>query len=108
MKSRIKWSQLRSIKRSYYLYGGILFGFILWMLFVDTHSWTIHSELNKEIDQLEREKKALKEIIEKDQKTIKQLKNEDSLERFAREEYGHKKENETVFIIQIQDSIDNP
>ena len=74
MKSRIKWSQLRSIKRSYYLYGGILFGFILWMLFVDTHSWTIHSELNKEIDQLEREKKALKEIIEKDQKTIKQLK----------------------------------
>ena len=61
MKSRIKWSQLRSLKRSYYLYGGILFGFILWMLFVDTHSWIIHSELNKEIDQLEREKKALKE-----------------------------------------------
>ena len=67
----------------------------------------IQNSIRKLINWKEK-KKALKEIIEKDKKTIKQLKNEDSLERFAREEYGHKKENETVFIIQIQDSIDNP
>ena len=35
-----------------------------------------------------------------DKKTIKQLQNKDSLERFARENYGHKKENETIFIIE--------
>jgi cell division protein FtsB len=39
---------------------------------------------------------------------IDQLQNRDSLERFAREQYGHKKENETVFIIETQDSIDVP
>jgi cell division protein FtsB len=78
------------------------------MLFIDTHSWTIHSELNNEIKQLEQEKRALKAVIIEDIKTIKRLQNQDSLERFAREEYGHKKENETVFIIESLDSIRKP
>ena len=99
MKRIIDWNYLKSFKRTYYLYGGISIGFILWMLFIDTHSWTIHSELNKEIKQLELEKEALKRVIKEDQKTITQLQNKDSLERFAREHYGHKKENETIFII---------
>lgn len=103
MKILIDWNYLKSFKRTYYLYGGILIGFILWMLFIDTHSWTIHSELNREIEQLELEKEALKGVIKADQKTITQLKNQDSLERFAREQYGHKKENETIFIIDTQD-----
>ena len=103
MKILIDWNYLKSFKRTYYLYGGILIGFILWMLFIDTHSWTIHSELNREIEQLELEKEALKGVIKADQKTITQLKNQDSLERFAREQYGHKKENETIFIINTQD-----
>ena len=70
MKRPLDWGYLKSIKRIYFVYGGILIGFILWMLFIDTHSWTIHSELNQEIEQLELEKDALKIIIEKDQKTI--------------------------------------
>ena len=108
MKIGKKWSEVKTLRKSYYLYGGILFGFIIWMLFIDTHSWTIHSELNDEIEQLEQEKKALKAVIIEDRKTIKRLQNEDSLERFAREQYGHKKENETVFIIETSDSIKNP
>ena len=31
------------------------------------------------------------------------LNNIDSLESFARESYGHKKENETIYIIETQD-----
>jgi|TARA_X000000950_G_scaffold283028_1_gene382999 cell division protein FtsB len=108
MKERSNWNKLKSIKRTYLLYGGILMGFLIWMLFIDTHSWTLHSELNREIEQLELEKKALKAVIEEDEKMIDQLQNRDSLERFAREQYGHKKENETVFIIETQDSIDVP
>mgnify|MGYP000002567497 CR=1 FL=1 len=54
----------------------------------------------EQIDQLELEKEALTKVIESDKNTIKQLQNEDSLERFAREQYGHKKKNETVFIIE--------
>ena len=87
------------------MYGIILTGFAVWMFFLDTHSWTIHSELNQEIEQLEKEEKVLKEIIKKDLKTIEVLQNQDSLERFARENYGHKKSNETVFIIETKDSL---
>ena len=82
-------------------------GFIIWMVFLDTHSLIIHSELNKEIEELEVEKKALKEIIKNDKKIIKQLNNIDSLERFAREQYGYKKLNETIFIIENTDSLNN-
>ena len=73
------------------------------MVFIDSHSLIIHSELNREIKKLESEKKALESIINNDKNSIKQLNNIDSLERFARENYGHKKENETIFIIETQD-----
>jgi len=47
----------------------------------------------------------LTKVIAKDKNTIKQLQNEDSLERFAREQYGHKKKNETIFIIKPSDTL---
>lgn len=72
---------------------------------MDTHSVKIHNELNQEIDKLEIQKKELIHLIEKDQRSIEQLKNKDSLERFARENYGHKKENETIFYIEFEDSL---
>ena len=103
IKINFNWNSLNSVKRSYYIYGSILVGFIIWMVFIDSHSLIIHSELNREIKKLESEKKALESIINNDKNTIKQLNNIDSLERFARENYGHKKENETIFIIETQD-----
>ena len=103
MKKPFTRNYIKSFKRSYYVYAGILIGFIIWMVFIDTHSLNIHSELNLEIDRLEQEKEALKLIISSDKKTIKQLQNIDSLERFARENYGHKKENETIFIIEAEE-----
>ena len=101
------WNSIKTIKKPYLLYGSILTGFTLWMLLLDTHSWNIHSELNEEIKKLELEKEALTKVIEKDRNTIKQLGNEDSLERFAREQYGHKKKNETIFIIEPIDTLPN-
>ena len=67
------WNSIKTIKKSYVLYGSILIGFTLWMLLLDTHSWNIHSELNEEIEKLELEKEALTKVIEKDRNTIKQL-----------------------------------
>ena len=103
IKNNFNWKNLNSVKRSYLIYGSILVGFIIWMVFIDSHSLIIHSELNKEIKKLESEKKALEAIINNDKNTINQLNNIDSLESFARENYGHKKENETIYIIETQD-----
>lgn len=75
------------------------------MVFLDTHSLKIHQELNQEIDKLEDQKKELIDLIEKDKISIQQLNSKDSLERFARENYGHKKEKETIFYIEFQDSL---
>ena len=79
--------------------------FLIWMLFLDTHSMKIHMELNEEINKLEIDKKELKKLISEDKSNITQLKTIDSLERFAREKYGHKREEETIFYIEFKDSI---
>ena len=91
--------------KSIYTYLIILILFLIWMFFLDTNSWLIHNELNKEIKKLELQKDALEKIIKKDKTEIKLLNNPDSLEKFARENYRHKKENETIFIIENNDSI---
>lgn len=91
-------------KRGRYLYLTLSVFFLVWMLFLDTHSWQIHSELNDQIGTLEKEKKALEEMIANDKKVLEMLENKDSLERFARESYGHKKKSETVFIITTEES----
>ena len=66
IKNNFNWNNLNSVKRSYLIYGCILVGFIIWMVFIDSHSLIIHSELNKEIKKLESEKKALEAIINND------------------------------------------
>jgi cell division protein DivIC len=88
-----------------YLYIITFLFFLIWMVFLDTHSLKIHQELNQEIDKLEDQKKELIDLIEKDKISIQQLNSKDSLERFARENYGHKKEKETIFYIEFQDSL---
>ena len=56
--------------------------------------------MNKEINNLEERKKFLEDQIEKDKKLILDLNDTDSLEKFARETYGHKKANETILIVE--------
>ena len=90
-----------------YLYIVIFLFFLIWMIFLDTHSLKIHNELNQEIDKLELQKKELINMIDEDKISIQQLSSKDSLERFARENYGHKKEEETIFYIEFEDSLDN-
>ena len=75
------------------------------MGFLDTNSFKIHNELNNEIEKLEEQKKALINIINQDKRSLKQLNNKDSLEHFARENYGHKKEDETMFYVEFKDSL---
>ena len=93
---------LKPFKNWFFL---ISVGFVVWMLFFDTNSWFIHNELNNDIEALESEKDYYKKEIEKDKKAIKKLSTPEGLEKFARETYYMKKENEEIFIIEYEDSL---
>jgi|TARA_B110000444_G_C18735264_1_gene545288 cell division protein DivIC len=94
---------LKEKNKSYaFTYIAILIIFGFWMLFLDSNSWITQRDLNLEIEKLEHQKGQLTKATTEDQYTIEQLEDLDSLERFAREHYGHKKENETLFLIDIK------
>ena len=99
------FNSLKRKNKSYTIsYIAIAFLFTIWILFLDSNSWLTQRELNSEIKKLEQQKNKLRKSIKKDQYMIDQLEDLDSLERFAREHYGHKKDNETLFLIDT-DSI---
>jgi cell division protein FtsB len=78
--------------------------FIVWMLFFDANSWLIQRELNKEIDALNVKKEFYESEISSDKKEIKILQTTEGVEKYAREKYNMKKENEDIYIIET-DSI---
>lgn len=79
--------------------------FAIWMLFFDTNSFLTHWELNQDINELEAEKDYYNREIDKDNKEVKELSTEEGLEKYARETYYIKKENEDIYIIEYEDSI---
>lgn len=78
----------------------ILLLFVVWMLFFDENSFINHRELDNEIDKLEKSNEYYREQIQDDKKVIDNLNDPDSLEKYAREEYKMKKENEEIFLIE--------
>jgi len=79
----------------------IFIGFSIWMFFFDENSYLVHKEFNKEIDELETAIDFYKKKIEEDKLTIKNLTDSLQIERFAREQYLMKKENEDIYIIEF-------
>lgn len=78
----------------------ILTIFLVWILFFDENT-LLNREFNKEIKDLRSTIEFYKKEIEKDKKIIKQLKDSLQLEKFAREKYLMKKDNEDVYIIEF-------
>lgn len=84
----------------------VLLLFVVWMLFLDNYSYLEHSILNKEINELDDNKKYYQDEIKADQQKIKLLKNTDQVEKYAREKYFMKKDSEDIYIIEFEgDSV---
>jgi cell division protein DivIC len=84
----------------------VLVFFTLWMLFLDNTSYIEHRILNKQVNELEDNKKYYQDEIHKDDENIKLLKNPDQIEKYAREKYYMKRDNEDIYIIEFEgDSI---
>lgn len=81
--------------------------FVVWMLFLDNYSYFDHRVLNNQIEELEDNKSYYQDEIKKDEAQIKQLKNSDHVEKYAREKYYMKKDSEDIYIIEFEgDTID--
>lgn len=95
-----KW--VRFVSNKYVL---ILVFFIIWMFFFDTNSYFIHKELNEDIDALEQKKEEYQNEIARDKAFIEKMEDSNEMEKYAREKYYLKKENEDIYIIQYEDSL---
>lgn len=77
--------------------------FVVWMLFLDNYCYfNAQKDLNKQLDELENQKKYYKTEIANDKKSIQELKNPDLIEKYAREKYFMKKDSEDVYVIEFE------
>lgn len=100
-----KFKKNKWFKRFSNRYFLILIVFVVWMFFFDTNSFFVHKELNDEINELNNNREYFQKEITHDKGFIDKLKDDDEMEKFARETYFFKKENEDIFIIEHQDSL---
>ena len=93
---------LRNISRvakNKYLLSLVVFA--VWMIFFDTQDIiTTHFKLRKELHELQQSRSYYLGKIEETKKELHQLKSDpETLEKYAREKYRMKKDNEDLFII---------
>ena len=96
-KQKKPWLKIVSNK---YLLISLLFG--VWMLFLDNYSYMDQRPINNQIDELQDNKKYYQDEIRKDNQSVKLLKNQDQVEKYAREKCHMKKDSEDVFIIEYE------
>lgn len=77
----------------------------IWILFLDNYSYLEHKVLDKQIKELEDNKQYYIQEIKKDSAAIKQLNNPDQTEKYAREKYYMKRENEDIYIIEFEEDV---
>lgn len=74
--------------------------FLVWMMFFDRNDVFMQFSQRSKLSQMQQDKLYFKEEIEKNQKTMDDLMNNpEKLERFAREKYLMKKDDEDVYVI---------
>lgn len=86
------------LKNKYFLCGA---GFIAWMLFFDPRDIYTQLERTRELKELQASKRYYMHQISSETIELEQLKNNPAtLEKYAREKYLMKRDNEDLFIIQ--------
>lgn len=94
----LRETRLWSVVRNKYVLTALIF--FLWLLVFDQNNLSERRKINLEYRELMDEKEYYLNKIEEDRNRIEELKtNDENLEKFAREQYLMKKENEDIFII---------
>jgi len=96
------WKKIRPWVKNKYIITILIF--IVWLLFFDNNNLVDRIKEINHLRQLEKDRKYYLERIDKDSKSLQQLKtNNKNLEKFAREKYLMKKENEDIFVVVEED-----
>lgn len=78
--------------------------FLVWIILFDNNNLVNRYRYMKNLRQLENDREYYMERIEEDSRKLNELKTSDeNLEKFAREEYFMKKDNEDIYIIVDED-----
>ena len=74
-------------------------GFLAWLTFFDKHDFILQHSYKTKLNDLKREREYYVTQIEKNKAEMKELfTNDKNLEKFAREKYYMKRDNEDVFV----------
>jgi cell division protein DivIC len=97
------WERFRNSKagitlRNKYVLTALIF--LVWLLLFDQNNLSERRKSTREYNQLLEEKAYYEKKIQEDKKRINELKTDnENLEKFAREQYLMKKDNEDIFVI---------
>ena len=95
---------LRHILTNKYLLAGTAFA--IWMLFFDRNNAPLQMQRVQELNKLEKSEQLLSRQIVETRQELDLLKNNPAtLEKYAREKYLMKKENEDLYIVKIDSSF---
>lgn len=79
--------------------------FVIWMMFFDTNDFPLQIRRLRELNKIEHNEKSMALQISNTQKELGMLKtNPETLEKYAREKYMMKKDNEDLYIVTFDSS----
>ncbi len=93
----MKWAPFKFLTNRFII--AILF-FLIWIIFIDDNSLLYLRNLNHQIEKLEEKKAFYLESIKKQKQTLKDLKDDQKLQKYVREKLLLKKEGEDIYIIE--------
>ena len=89
---------IRKILTNKYFYTGM--AFLIWMIFFDQDNFVEQYRLSRNLNELRSKKEYYLQEIAKNKQKIHRLETDSAyIEKFAREKYYMKKDNEDVFVI---------
>ncbi|MCW3073100.1 MAG: hypothetical protein JWP69_169 [Flaviaesturariibacter sp.] len=94
-----------SFLRNKFFIAALCFG--VWILFFDKNDFFVQQERRNELNALEQSKAYYEKEIKAERKFAQDLKNDPAtIEKFAREKYGMKRDNEDLFLIQADETVE--
>ena len=83
-------------KNKYFIIGSF---FLIWISFFDHYNFLFHSELNLKKKELKKELLRLKRETTKNKIFLRNMNNNEFMEKYAREHYLMKKKGEDIFML---------